>query len=139
MDEIWREVSAVWKGEHTFVGENAAGGTVQMGNWEGNPGIYPMELLLVSLAGCTGVDVADILVKKRQSLEKLQVKVRGKRVDTYPKVYDEIEVIYLITGNGIDPKAVEQAITLSEEKYCSVSAMLRGTAKITTSYQILQV
>lgn len=137
MDDNWREVIAEWQGEHAFIGRNSSGGTVQMGTYEGKPGISPMELLLVGVAGCTGVDVADILVKKRQRLQALQVKVRGKRVESFPKIYKEIEVLYLIWGEGIDPKAVEQAIQLSEEKYCSASAMLRGVAEIRSAYRIL--
>ena len=137
MSDNWREVTAEWVGEHTFVGRNEAGGSVQMGMLEGKPGVSPMELLLIGVAGCTGVDVADILTKKRQPLKALQVKVRGKRVDTFPKIYDQIEVIYLIWGEGIDPKAVEQAIQLSEEKYCSASAMMRGVAEIRSSYKIM--
>jgi len=96
-----------------------------------------MELVLVGLAGCTGYDVASILEKKRQPLQDLKIKVRGKRVDAYPMVYDQIEVEYLFWGEGLSEKAVEQAIQLSEEKYCSVSAMLSKTAEIKSAYRIL--
>ena len=96
-----------------------------------------MQLVLVGLAGYTGVDVVDILKKKRQPLKALKVKVRGKRAEDYPKIYNEIEVTYLLWGVGIDPKAVEQAIKLSEEKYCSVGAMLRSVANIRSTYHIL--
>ena len=137
MADQWREIEAEWHGGGTFIGRNAAGGTVQMGKLDERPGVSPMELILVGLAGCTGVDIADILEKKRQPLKALNVKVRGKRSEDHPKIYKEIEVTYLIWGEGIDPKAVERAIQLSEEKYCSVSAMLRMTADIKSSYQIL--
>jgi putative redox protein len=96
-----------------------------------------MELVLVGLAGCTGVDIVDILEKKRQPLKALKVKVRGKRSEDYPKIYKEIEITYFIWGEGVDPKAVERAIQLSEEKYCSVSAMLRSVVEISSTYQIL--
>ena len=137
MADQWREIEAEWHGGGTFIGRNAAGGTVQMGKVDERPGVSPMELILVGLAGCTGVDIVDILEKKRQPLKALKVKVRAKRSEDYPKIYKEIEVMYLIWGEGIDPKAVERAIQLSEEKYCSVSAMLRMTADIKSSYQIL--
>lgn len=137
MDDGWREVTGEWIGEHAFIGRNTTGGTIQMGTHGDKSGLSPMELLLAGVAGCTGVDVVDILIKKRQPLEALHVKVRGKRADTYPRIYKEIEVIYLIWGNGIDPLAVEQAINLSEEKYCSVSAMLREAAEMRSSYKIL--
>jgi putative redox protein len=136
-----KEVVAEWvtglpDGALGFIGRNASGGTVQMGTMDGVPGISPMELVLVGLAGCTGYDVASILAKKRKGLKKFQVKVSGLRAETYPKVYTEIEVEYLLWGN-LDTTSVEQAIELSEKKYCSVSAMLVSSAKIRSSYQIL--
>ncbi len=137
MSDQWREIEAEWKGGGAFIGRNPSGGTVQMGKLDEIPGISPMEMLLVGLAGCTGVDIVDILQKKREPLKELKVKVRGKKAEDFPKIYTEIEVTYLIWGEGIDPKSVERAIQLSEEKYCSVSAMLRQSAKISSSYQIL--
>jgi putative redox protein len=137
MSDQWREIEAEWKGGGAFIGSNLTGGTVQMGRLNEIPGISPMEMILVGLAGCTGVDIVDILQKKRQPLQALKVKVRGKKADDFPKIYTEIEVSYLVWGEGIDPQAVERAIQLSEEKYCSVSAMLRQSAQIRTSYQIL--
>jgi putative redox protein len=137
MSDQWREIEAEWKGGGAFFGSNPSGGTVQMGKLNEIPGISPMELILVGLAGCTGVDVVDILLKKRQPLQALKVKVRGKKAEDFPKIYTEIEVTYLVWGEGIDPTSVERAIQLSEEKYCSVSAMLRQSAQIRTSYQIL--
>jgi putative redox protein len=136
MDDQWREVEAEWQGGGTFIGRNASGGTVQMGQLNEVPGVSPMELILVGLAGCTGVDIADILKKKRQPLNALKVKVRGKKALDIPKIYKEIEITYLIWGEGIDPKSVERAIQLSEEKYCSVSAMLRSVADIRSTYKI---
>ncbi len=138
MTEDWREVSAEWQGELSFTGKNAKGGTVQMGTTGGEPGVSPMELLLLSLAGCSGMDVVSILTKKRQPPHDFQVRVRGKRAPRHPKLYTEIEVEYLIWGEGIEPKSVEQAIMLSKEIYCSVSAMLAASAKICTSYRILK-
>jgi putative redox protein len=137
MAEQWREIEAEWLTGGAFIGRNEAGGTVQMGNLDDKPGISPMEMLLVGLAGCTGVDIVDILKKKRQPMTAIKVKVRGKKAEDFPKVYREIEVEYLIYGRDIEPKAVERAIQLSEEKYCSVSAMLRLSADIRSTYQII--
>jgi len=137
MDNPWREVEAEWQGDGAFIGRNTTGGSVQMGTIDDQPGVSPMQLVLVGLAGCTGVDIVDILKKKRQPLKALKVKVRGKRAEDYPKIFNEIEVTYLLWGVGIDPKAVEQAIKLSEEKYCSVGAMLRSVANIRSTYRIL--
>jgi putative redox protein len=138
MSDQWREIEAEWRGGGAFMGTNSSGGSVQMGKLDEHPGISPMEMLLVGLAGCTGVDIVDILAKKREPLQALKVKVRGKKAEDFPKIYKEIEVTYLVWGEGIDPKAVERAIQLSEEKYCSVSAMLRQAAQIRSSYKILQ-
>ena len=85
----------------------------------------------------SGVDVVNILQKKRANFSDLEIRVSGKRADTHPKVYTEIHVKYLIWGEGIKEKDVEQAIELSENKYCSVSAMLKSTAEIHSDYQIL--
>lgn len=99
-----------------------------------------MELLLMGVAGCTGIDIANILTKARQPMKDLQVRVRGKYAPegTLPRVFTDIEILYLVWGDGIDPKVLENAIQLSEEKYCSASAMMRGVAKVTWSYQILK-
>jgi putative redox protein len=137
MNEEWKEVVAVWRGESAFLGANQSGGSAQMGTLDGQPGISPMEMLLLGVAGCTGVDVVSILSKKRQKLIEFQVRVRGKRADQHPRVFTEIEVVYLLWGDQIDRKAVEQAIQLSEEKYCSASIMLRASAQIRSSFQLL--
>jgi putative redox protein len=138
MVESWREVVTEWKGGNSFIGRNAAGGNVQIGIIDDRPGIGPMELLLVGLAGCTGMDIVSILTKKRQVLDNFQVIVRGKRADTYPQVFTEIQVNYILWGDRLDPKAIEQAIQLSEDKYCSASAMLGKVAQISSSYKILK-
>ena len=138
MDNPWREVIAEWKGETSFIGRNPAGGTVQMGKIDDKPGISPMELLLAGLAGCTGMDIASILTKQRQPFVDLKVQVRGKRSSDYPMVFMELEVTYLLWGEGLDPKAVERAIQLSEERYCSVGIMLGKATPIRSSYRILK-
>lgn len=136
MSTEWREVNAEWLGEYAFRGMNETGGSLQMGTYQGKPGVSPMELLLLGVAGCTGVDVVSILSKKRKSLQDLKVNVRAKRADQHPKVWNEIEVVYHLWGEDLDEKSVEQAIQLSKEKYCSASAMLSATAKISTSFVI---
>lgn len=102
-----------------------------------NHGPGPMELLLVGLAGCTGIDVVDILRKKRQAVSGVEVRVEGARAETHPMVYTDIEVVYVVRGKDVSPKAVEDAIHLSEEKYCSAGVMLGKTAKITSRYEIV--
>lgn len=131
--EDWREIEAVWDGEKAFEGRSQAGLKVTLGAPEG---FSPMEMLLISLAGCTGLDVSSILVKMRQPLKEMKMRVRGLRREEHPRIYTQIEVEYLFVGAGLDPKAIEQAIALSEERYCSVSGMLREAAAIHSSYSI---
>jgi len=133
----WREINAEWLQDTAFVASNAAGGCVQMGSMDGQPALSPMELLLASLAGCTGSDVASILQKARQPLQAFQVRVRGKRRQEHPRIYTQIEVEYLLWGSGLDLQTVERAIQLSREKYCSVSAMLEPATNIEFTYRVL--
>ncbi len=133
MTEEWVAVEARWVRDTHFVAQDTAGGQVIMGEVAGQRGIPPMALLLAGLAGCTGVDVALILRKKRADLRALRVQVRGRRRAEHPRVYTHIHLRYVLWGN-LDPKDVEQAIRLSEEKYCSASAMLGAVAEITHEY-----
>lgn len=103
-----------------------------------NAGFRPMELILVGLGGCTGMDVLSILSKKKQNLTGFEIRVKGERAESHPKVYKEIELEYIVKGKGISDEAVKKAILLSEEKYCSVEAMLRPTVKVTSSYRIIE-
>lgn len=137
MSAEWKEITATWKGGMAFIGQNEEGGQVQMGTLNGQPGIGPMQLLLVALAGCTGMDIISILEKKRQTPVDFAVRVRGKRAEDYPMIWTDIEVTYLLWGGNLEKKDVEQAIKLSEEKYCSVGIMLGASARMTSSYKIL--
>ncbi len=135
----WREVSAAWTGKGlSFIGSNPAGGVVQMGELDGVPGIQPMELLLVSVAGCTGMDVVHILKnKKRLPIRDVRVQVRGKRREEYPQIYTEVHIHYDIWADeAIAEKDVEQAIRLSQDKYCSASAILKATAALSYDYTL---
>lgn len=140
MNEAWREVRVDWQGEHAFLGKSANGGVIQIGTTEEKPGPSPRDLMLLGIGGCTGVDVVDILTKGRQRPEKLEVRVRGKRAPegTYPRVYTDIVVCYLVWGNNIDTRLLENAIELSQAKYCSASGMVKGVAKVSTEYVVLR-
>jgi putative redox protein len=85
------------------------------------------------MAGCTAMDVISILRKKRQEVE-----VRGSRVEEHPKVYDGVEILYKVRGKEVDPKAVERAIELSEERYCPAIAMIGKAARITSRYEEIE-
>jgi putative redox protein len=101
-------------------------------------GFTPLQLLLAALGACTGIDVVDILRKQRQEVDDVDIIVSGERVKDPPRVYSGIHVEYRLKGKGLSEKAVERAIRLSEDKYCSVGAMLRAKAQVSSSYVILQ-
>lgn len=100
-------------------------------------GARPQSLLLVSLAGCTGMDVISILRKKRQEVTAFEIAVRGVKADEHPKVYTHIWVTYRVTGRDVDPAAVERAIELSLTRYCPVAGLLRQVVPIETAYEII--
>jgi putative redox protein len=97
-------------------------------------GNSPMELVLIALCGCTGYDVVSILKKKREAITGLEVRTQAERAVEPPSVYTEIKLIYRVSGK-VSHKSVEDAVRLSKEKYCSVSAMLEKTAKITAEIE----
>jgi putative redox protein len=96
----------------------------------------PMELFLVALTGCTAMDVQWIMKKQRQEVQKLEVQVRGTRRDEDPRYYETIDLDYTVAGPKIRKDAVERAIRLSQQKYCSVRAMLKADVKVNISYRI---
>jgi putative redox protein len=101
-------------------------------------GPSPMEMLLVGLAGCAGMDIIAILRKKRQEITGYKLRVHGSRAEKHPKVFLEITVEHFFTGHNIRPDAVERAIELTEDRYCGASAMLSKTARINHSYHIIE-
>src|SRR5215467_15808294 len=103
-----------------------------------NAGFRPMELLLVGLGGCTGMDVISILRKKREPVTGYEVHVSGIRAEENPMVFVEITVEHIITGHHIQPEAVARAIQLSEERYCGAGAMLGKVAHLTHTFRIVE-
>jgi putative redox protein len=130
----------IWKGDMSFEGETESNHRILMDLAEKsgghNQGPRPMELVLVSLAGCTAVDVVGILKKMRQQLEGLEVKVESERADQHPRVYKKIEIEFNLKGRNLKDESVKRAIDLSLDKYCSVKTMLEKTAEISYSYSI---
>jgi putative redox protein len=98
----------------------------------------PIETFLACLAGCTSFDVVSILKKKRQNITGYSVETEAERREEPPEVFTKIYIKYIVKGKNISKEAVERAIQLSYDKYCSVGAMLKKTAEITTSYEIVQ-
>ncbi len=128
-----------YAGSEQFVGEAPSGhGVLTDFRHENKGAASPMELLLIALGGCTGADIVSILHKKRQRVTDYQIEIRAQRRDEHPRIYTHIEIIHQFRGFNLDEKGVAHAIELSETKYCSVSAMLAATAKITSRYEIAQ-
>ena len=126
------EARTTWITEQQFEGVAKSQHRVLV-DGDSKTGNSPMELVLIGLCGCTGYDVASILRKKREPFTSLEVRAQAERAPSPPTVYTEIRLIYRV-GGKVSNKAVEDAVRLSEEKYCSVAAMLNKTAKI--SYTI---
>jgi putative redox protein len=103
----------------------------------GGAGMTPMELVLISLASCSAMDVAAILRKKRQLVEGLEVHVHGQRQAEHPTVFTSINLEYIVHGNEVDPQAVTRAIELSRERYCPVWAMLEPGVRITAASRVV--
>jgi putative redox protein len=126
-----------WLNEQHFVGIDSGGHSVVLSGQENGIGVSPSQMLLVALASCSSVDVVEILKKKRMKLNLLEVTTSGEQDPEPPWAYRKIHVKYRIGGEGLTEKAVAQAISLSQEKYCSVTAPVRGVAQITTEYEIV--
>lgn len=128
-----------WVSGKQFVGMDANNHAVVLSGEDQANGVRPSQMLLIALASCTAVDVVEILAKKRKPLSFFEIKVDGEHDKEQPWPYRKIHVIYRVGGKNLTEKAVKQAIELSEEKYCSVSATVRGVAKITTDYEIVPI
>jgi putative redox protein len=128
--------SVKWIGDQKFTAISPSGHSVPIdSDRESNKGPGPMELVLIALGACTATDVIIILEKKRQKIQSLDVICSGERAADPPTVWTKLEILYRLRGN-LDESAVLHAIKLSEEKYCSVAAMLQKTAKITWRLEI---
>jgi len=137
-----KKIVLSWKGNFRFEAKTEKGLSVNFdapakyGGEDTEP--TPMETVLASLAGCTSFDVLTILKKKRQNISSYYVETEAERNEEPPEVFTKIHIKYILTGKNISKEAVERAIQLSYDKYCSVGAMLKKTAEITTSYEIIQ-
>lgn len=125
-----------WMGEERFVATGPSGHAINFdSDRRSNTAPGPMELVLMALGACTATDVVSILAKKRQKLESLEVICSGERAEKPPTVWKKLEIVYRLRGQ-LDDAAVKHAIQLSEDKYCSVAAMLKKTATISWRYEI---
>lgn len=124
----------IWIDKERYIGEATSHHALVMDTATEKTASSPMELVLIALCGCTASDVVGILHKKREPFTGLEVSAHGERAAEYPHVYTEIKLNYRVCGK-VSHKAVEDAIHLSKSKYCSVSAMLEKSAKITTEIE----
>lgn len=135
------EAKVTWQKGLSFTGtadsgyELPLGGKKEVGGDE--DGFLPMEMFAIGLAGCTGMDVISILQKMRQDVTSFEVKVHAERVNQHPKIFSDILIEYIFTGNNLDLKAVEKAVELSETRYCPGQAILEKTANISHKITII--
>jgi len=136
------DAKVTWKGRLSFAGTADTGFTLPLGAEPAvggdDDGFRPMELMAISLAGCTGMDVISLLQKKRQQVTGFEVKVHAERSDEHPKIFTHITVEYNVTGHNVDPVAVERSIELSATKYCPAQAMLSKAVAIEHKYTITE-
>jgi putative redox protein len=123
-----------WTDGMQFVGRAGDAPAVVMDTPDGGSGASPMQLVLMGTAGCTAVDVLTILKKKRMHVTGFTINIAGERGENFPKPYTDIHIEYVIYGTDLNPKGIEQAIDLSEKKYCGAMASLN--AKVTHSYRM---
>jgi putative redox protein len=140
VEENVARATVKWAGRGEFIGTDSTKHSVVMSTQDEDnaTGMKPSELLLVALGGCTGVDVVSILKKRRQEVTGLEVEVTGEQDPNPPWTYRRIDVHYTVRGSALSERAVERAIELSEEKYCSVRTTVSGVAEVTSSFTIVE-
>ena len=125
-----------------FVGKASSGHTILMDTSPEKGGTdtapTPMELLLMSLGGCTGMDVVSILRKMKIEFDSLEIELKGERASEHPKVYKKIELVYKVKGKNVPEDKVKRAVELSQEKYCSISAMFKPEVEMSYAIEIEQ-
>jgi putative redox protein len=124
-----------WVQDALFVGESGSGHTITM---DGSPDVggrnlaaRPMEMVLIGMGGCTAIDVASMLRKQRQDVRDIIVELEAERADAHPKVFTSVKLVYRVRGQKLNRALVERAVSLSDEKYCSATAMIRKSANVT--------
>ncbi len=130
-----------WFGGKQFVGVDSSKHAVVLSAQDeaNSTGMKPSDLLLVALAGCSAVDVIGILQKKRLDVRGFEINIKGEQDETPPWTFRRIEIEYVVSGRGLKDKAIADAIRLSKDKYCSVSATVQGVAEVVTSYRIVEI
>jgi len=131
------ELTQPFKQQRQFVAQSGGGHSLLIDDAAGGTGPKPIELVAIGLAGCTAFDVITVLRQKyHQKVTGYEVRVEADQADRPPQIFTEVRIHHVVTGFDIDVAALEQAIHLSEEKYCSVGAMIQKTAALRTTYEI---
>jgi putative redox protein len=131
------KASVKWVGQELFMGTSESGHTIVLDANGGSLAPSPLENVLISLGACSSVDIVSILEKTRQAVTGCRVDISGTRVDTVPKLFSDIHLHFVITGNDVAEKHVDRAVSLSADKYCSVALMLNKSVNITHDFEIV--
>ncbi len=139
MSENPYKATVAYAGDEFLIG-TSPGGHAQVieTNSDRGAAATPLEMLLIAVAACTASDVISILLKKRQDVTGYIVEIEGERFDEYPRKFTKFQIHHIVYGRNVSEKAVEDAIDLSDTKYCSVAATVRPTAEIKTSFEIIE-
>lgn len=133
------ELTQAFKQQRQFTGQTGSGHHLLLDDTAGGTGAKPIELVAVALAGCTAFDVITVLRQKyHQKVTGYQVRVEADQAERPPQVFTAVRIHHIVTGIEIDEQALQEAIRLSEEKYCSVGAMVQKTASLHTTYEIVE-
>lgn len=137
------EARVKWHEGMAFIAESGSGHALVL---DGPPdiggknlGVRPMEMILLGMGGCTGIDVVHILKKSRQDVEDVDIRLSAERAESDPKVFTKIHVHFIITGRKLNEKQVARSVQLTAEKYCSASIMLSASVEITHGYEIIEL
>lgn len=137
------EASIRWAGRMTFVGKAGSNHLVPMDSGPEFGGessaTKPMELLLISMGGCTGMDIVPLLKKMRQDVTGVELNITAERTEEHPRVYSRVDIEYVVAGRGLEEEKVKRAVELSQERYCSVSAMLKKACPVNYTIRLVQV
>ncbi len=135
-------VSLTWEGGFRFESRDTHGHTLTLDAPQSDgvsfEGFMPGDMLLTALAGCSGIDVVNILKRMRQKVEGIEISVKGQQNPDPPWAYEDIEIHYTVRGSGLNERLVARAINLSENKYCSIGATVSGRARITSDFEIIE-
>ncbi|RNM02801.1 OsmC family protein [Dickeya undicola] len=126
-----------WVEGLTFLGESASGHQLLMDGNAGDKAPSPMEMVLMAAGGCSAIDVVSILQKGRHDVADCEVRLTSERRAEAPRLFTAINLHFIVTGKGLNDKAVERAVSLSAEKYCSVALMLEKAVTVTHSHEVI--